>query len=74
MIFPRMERMAAMDYNNPTWNLDMASKDTQLFVNEAQHADINMLIMPAVLDAMNRLKDAGHGHEDWTIIAKNAFA
>ncbi len=73
-IFARMDRMAAKDYNNPTWNLDMASKDTGLFVDAAAHAGLDMLIMPAILQEMERLKNNGHGNDDWTIIAKDAIA
>lgn len=71
-LLPRMKRIVAADYDNPTWNLGMARKDTNLF-NEAVHAAGNeMLIIPSILKAMDELIAEGNASKDWTIIGKDA--
>lgn len=71
-LVPRMKRIAAADYDNPSWNLGMARKDTNLFVQAAAKAGNEMLIIPHVLKAMDALLQQGHAHNDWTIIGKDA--
>ncbi|MBS1774352.1 MAG: NAD(P)-dependent oxidoreductase [Bacteroidetes bacterium] len=71
-LVPRMKRMVAADYHNPSWNLGMARKDTNLFMNEATAAGNQFTIIPAILQLMDTLITQGHVNEDWSIIAKDA--
>lgn len=69
----RLTRMTAADYNNPSWELAMARKDTGLFIESAQKADIELAVIPAIAALMDEWIAKGHGHQDWTIVAKDCF-
>lgn len=71
-LVPRIKRIAAADYDNPSWNLGMARKDTNLFVQEATAAGNQLTIIPAILKAMDSLIDKGHINQDWSILSKDA--
>lgn len=71
-LVPRIKRIVARDYDNPSWNLGMSRKDTNLFVEETTKAGNELMIMPAILSHMDELINEGHVNDDWTIIAKDA--
>ncbi|MBV8253607.1 MAG: NAD(P)-dependent oxidoreductase [Chitinophaga sp.] len=64
----RIQRMTAGDYSKPSWELNMARKDTQLFMNQAEKAGIELNVIPAIAALMDQWIDKGHGSEDWTVI------
>ncbi|RAJ81965.1 3-hydroxyisobutyrate dehydrogenase [Chitinophaga dinghuensis] len=64
----RIQRMTAGDYSKPSWELNMARKDTQLFMNEADKAGVSLSIIPAIAALMDQWIEKGHGNEDWTVI------
>jgi 3-hydroxyisobutyrate dehydrogenase len=66
----RLKRMTADDFSNASWRLDMARKDTGLFMQEAANKNVNLAIVPAVAKLMDEWIKKGHGKEDWTIIGK----
>jgi len=66
----RMKRMASDDFNNPSWRLEMARKDTGLFLKEAEQKGIKLNVIPGVAALMDKWIEKGHGKEDWTIIGK----
>jgi 3-hydroxyisobutyrate dehydrogenase len=49
----------------------MARKDAGLMINEAANKQSTLTIIPAIANEMDRWIEKGHGHEDWTVIAKN---
>ncbi|HUC79590.1 MAG TPA: NAD(P)-dependent oxidoreductase [Flavisolibacter sp.] len=69
----RLKRMTAADYNNPSWELAMARKDTGIFLDTATNAGMELALMPAVAALMDSWIEKGHGNEDWTVIAKGCF-
>jgi 3-hydroxyisobutyrate dehydrogenase len=70
MVSARMKRMTAGSYNNPSWELSMARKDTGLFIDAAKKAGRKLTIMPAIATEMDSLIAEGHGNDDWTVLGK----
>lgn len=67
----RFKRMTDADYDHPSWELAMARKDARLMQAEADAAGIALSMLPAVAALMDRSIAAGHGHADWTVVAKD---
>jgi 3-hydroxyisobutyrate dehydrogenase len=67
----RIRRMIDADYDHPSWELGMARKDARLMQAEADRAGITFSMLPSITALMDRLVAAGHGHADWTVIAKD---
>ena len=66
----RLKRMAGDDFSDPSWRLEMARKDTGLFLKEADRKGIKLSVIPGVAALMDKWIEKGHGKEDWTIIGK----
>lgn len=67
----RLKRMTSGTYNDPSWELNMSRKDTQLFINAAAENGTHLAVIPAIAEEMDRWIAKGHGSEDWTVIAKD---
>lgn len=61
----RIKRMTTPDQSQPSWELSMARKDTQLFLDAA---DNQLLLMPAIAALMDEWINKGYGNHDWTVI------
>lgn len=66
----RLKRMTGDDFTDPSWRLEMARKDTGLFLKEAEERNVKLTVIPAVAALMDEWIDKGHGKDDWTIIGK----
>jgi 3-hydroxyisobutyrate dehydrogenase len=66
----RLKRMMGNDFSDPSWRLEMARKDTGLFLKEAEKKSIDLNVIPGVASLMDEWIEKGHGKEDWTIIGK----
>ncbi|HEY6901507.1 MAG TPA: NAD(P)-dependent oxidoreductase [Puia sp.] len=64
----RLRKMSGGDYSQPSWELDMARKDTGLFMSAAEQADVQLAIIPAIARLMDHWIEKGRGGEDWTVI------
>jgi len=71
LLQPRLKRMTAGDYTNPSWELNMARKDTGLFIDAAQKAETELTLLPVIASLMDSWIEKGYGHNDWTVIAKD---
>ena len=69
----RLKRMTAGSYDKPSWELNMARKDVQLFMEAAREGATNLAVIPAIAAEMDRWIAKGHGNDDWTVIAKDAI-
>lgn len=69
----RLRRMTSGDYSNPSWELNMARKDTQLFLDAIKQADIHLTSIPAIASLMDEWIAKGYGNNDWTVIAKGSL-
>ncbi|HVI43909.1 MAG TPA: NAD(P)-dependent oxidoreductase [Chitinophaga sp.] len=70
MLAARIQRMTGGTYDKPSWELNMARKDAQLFLNAAAKANVPLAIIPAIAELMDSWIAKGHGSDDWTIIGK----
>ena len=62
--------MTGNDFSDPSWRLEMARKDTGLFLQEAEEKKIKLHVIPGVAALMDEWIEKGHGKEDWTIFGK----
>jgi 3-hydroxyisobutyrate dehydrogenase len=70
---PRVKRMIGGDFANPSWELAMARKDARLMLESAEKGGAALTLIPAIAKVMDRWIEQGHGHDDWTVIAKDAL-
>jgi len=69
-ISARIKRITQEDLSKPSWELNMARKDTNLFLSAAKNAEKNLTVIPAVAALMDHWISKGHGGDDWTVIGK----
>src|SRR5581483_2848341 len=69
-VLARLQRMTGADHTQPSWELNMARKDTQLFLDAAQQAGNHLVLMPAIAALMDEWIQNGYGNHDWTVIGK----
>lgn len=69
----RMARMMMGSYAEPSWELAMARKDARLMQEEAARAGVPLAVLPAIAQRMDEVIAQGHGHEDWTVLGKDAL-
>jgi 3-hydroxyisobutyrate dehydrogenase len=67
----RLQRMTKGDFTAPSWELRMARKDTQLFLEAAQKSGRDLALIPAAAALMDEWIKKGYGANDWTVIAKD---
>jgi 3-hydroxyisobutyrate dehydrogenase len=60
--------MTGKDFSDPPWKLEMASKDTGLFLMGAEWEGVTLHAIPGIASLMDEWIEKGHGKEDWTII------
>jgi 3-hydroxyisobutyrate dehydrogenase len=72
MLQGRLKRMTSGDYSQPSWELNMARKDTGLFI-KAVEGKTDLAIIPSVAELMDQWIARGYGNHDWTVIAKDSF-
>lgn len=70
-IAARMKRMTDAQFEKPSWELAMARKDARLMQAEADHAHVELTLLPAIAARMDAMIAQGHGAHDWTVIAKD---
>ncbi|MFY7793127.1 MAG: NAD(P)-dependent oxidoreductase [Chitinophagaceae bacterium] len=71
MVESRLDRMSKADGGQPSWELSMARKDTGLFMEAAQHAGVELTLLPAIAEVMDLWIGMGFGQHDWTIVGKD---
>lgn len=67
----RLKRMTSGDYSDPSWELNMARKDTGLFLQAAKKNNTDLVVLPVVAELMDEWIEKGFGNSDWTVIAKD---
>ena len=72
MVSTRLQKITSKSFDQPSWELAMARKDAGLMMHEAEIANIVLTVIPAIAGLMDTLIDKGHGHDDWTVIGKDA--
>ncbi len=74
----RLQRMAGDDFSDPSWRLEMARKDTGLFLKEAENKGVSLNVIPGVAKLMDEWIEKGHGKERldnyWKVRIEKYFA
>jgi 3-hydroxyisobutyrate dehydrogenase len=73
MIAPRVKRILDNEFENASWELEMARKDARLMIEAAALGGVELAVVPAIASEMDRWIARGHAKDDWTVIAKGAF-
>lgn len=67
----RLKRMTSGDLRQPSWELSMARKDMQLFLNAAAQNDRELSLMPVIASIADEWIEKGYGHYDWTVVGRS---
>lgn len=70
----RLQRVGGGKYDKPSWELNMARKDTQLFLDAAQQTGAHLAVIPAIAVEMDKWIEKGYGSSDWTVIGKDTVS
>lgn len=73
MLATRLQKLSSGDYSKPSWELNMARKDTQLFINTVKQGSGALAVIPAIAAEMDRWIEKGFGNSDWTVIGKDSI-
>lgn len=66
----RLERLCEADYKKPSWELQMARKDTALMQAQCEQAGRPLLLVDAIASAMDEQIKAGEAESDWTVCVR----
>ncbi|MEZ4302014.1 MAG: NAD(P)-dependent oxidoreductase [Polyangiaceae bacterium] len=70
----RVKRVMAAEFDKPSWELSMARKDARIMIEEGERHGVPLEMLPAIAAQMDRFIAQGLGHNDWTVIAKDALS
>ena len=73
MIPARLKKITEANFNEPSWELNMARKDAGLMMDAANEAATTLAIIPAIAKVMDQWIAKGHGNDDWSVIAKDSI-
>jgi 3-hydroxyisobutyrate dehydrogenase len=71
MLPARLKRMVSGQFDNPSWELQMARKDAGLMINEASLGQMELVVLPAIITQMDAYIAEGDGNKDWSVISRN---
>ena len=67
----RLKKIVEGNFNEPSWQLNMARKDAGLMMSAAEQAGASLITTPAIAAAMDAWIAKGYGNNDWSVIAKD---
>lgn len=67
----RLKKLVAKEHDEPSWELNMARKDTGLFLDAAANQQIALTLLPQIASVMDKWIENGFGHHDWTITGRD---
>jgi 3-hydroxyisobutyrate dehydrogenase len=73
MVPARLTRIVEAQYNDPSWELNMARKDAGLMLSAANESGVKLTIVPAIAAVMDDFIAKGYGNSDWVVIAKDSL-
>jgi 3-hydroxyisobutyrate dehydrogenase len=68
----RLKKVGGGNYDEASWELDMARKDTGLFMQTTEQAGVQLAVIPAIAKEMDKWIAQGYGKKDWTVIGKDS--
>jgi 3-hydroxyisobutyrate dehydrogenase len=66
----RLKKILQGNFDQPSWELDMARKDSGLMIAEAERTGAHLTVIPAIATEMDQWIAKGYGKSDWSVIAK----
>lgn len=69
----RLKRIMSRDYDNPSWELQMARKDARLMMEEAAKGGKSLLVIPPMAAEMDKFLEKGLAHKDWSVMVTDKF-
>ncbi len=72
-VLGRLKKITSNTFDQPTWELDMARKDTRLMMEEAAKGNQTLAAIPGIAAEMDRWIARGEGKMDWTVIGKDVI-
>lgn len=73
MVPARLKKMTSRTFDQPTWELDMARKDTRLMMEEGAKGTLPLITISGIAATMDDYINRGHGSKDYTVIGKDAL-
>ena len=67
----RLKRILTGNFDQPSWELAMARKDSGLMLAEAEKTGVHLVAIPAIAAEMDKWIEKGYGSKDWSVIAKD---
>ena len=67
----RLKRILSGNFEQPSWELVMARKDSGLMMAEAEKHSAHLAAIPAIAVEMDKWIEKGYGSQDWSVIAKD---
>jgi 3-hydroxyisobutyrate dehydrogenase len=67
----RLKRILSGNFEQPSWELVMARKDSGLMMAEAEKNNAHLAAIPAIAAEMDKWIEKGYGSQDWSVIAKD---
>src|SRR5580704_7434049 len=61
MVPARLKRILSNQFNDPSWELNMARKDARLMMEEVERDDSKLSIIPVIAKEMDKWIERGHG-------------
>lgn len=68
----RLGKLSGGNYDEPSWELNMARKDTGLFIAAAEKGGTTLAVIPAIAKEMDKWIEKGYGNKDWTVIGSDS--
>ncbi len=72
-VLGRLKKITDAQFDKPTWELNMARKDTRLMMEEAHTAGVELSMIPVIAATMDEWIKKGFGNSDWSVIAKDSL-
>jgi len=67
----RLKRILTGNFDQPSWELVMARKDSGLMMAEAEKTGAHLVAIPAIAAEMDKWIEKGYGSKDWSVMAKD---
>lgn len=67
----RLKRILTGNFDQPSWELAMARKDSGLMLAEAEKTGVHLVAIPAIAAEMDKWIEKGYGSKDWSVMAKD---
>lgn len=72
MMPARLKRLMTGNFDEPSWELNMARKDAGLMMAEA-HDKVNLMVIPSIAAEMDKFIAEGLGAKDWMVVGKESL-